>query len=110
MARGLRVAASVVMLAVVVSGAGGRATAGVRHAAVPPVPQASVVIPGKLIVGFRRGVSARDRQQALDAAGAGAGTSLATTRVQRPTAAPRPSPRAMPLPGGNPDVSNADPD
>jgi len=73
MARGLRLAASVVVLAVVVSGAGGRATAGVRHAAVAPVPQASVVIPGKLIVGFRRGVSARDRQQALDAAGAGTG-------------------------------------
>src|SRR6478735_5477069 len=110
MARGLRVAASVVMLAVVVSGAGGRATAGVRHAAVPPVPQASVVIPGKLIVGFRRGVSARDRQQALDAAGAGAGTSLGSNRVQLATVAPRASARAMSLLEGNADVSYVEPD
>src|SRR6478609_5026153 len=110
MARGLRVAASVVMLAVVVSGAGGRATAGVRHAAVAPVPQASVVIPGKLIVGFRRGVSARDRQQALDAAGAGAGTSLGSNRVQLATVAPRASARAMSLLEGNADVSYVEPD
>src|SRR6478736_6542949 len=110
MARGLRVAASVVMLAVVVSGAGGRATAGVRHAAVAPAPQASVVIPGKLIVGFRRGVSARDRQQALDAAGAGASTSLGSNRVQLATVAPRASARAMSLLEGNADVSYVEPD
>ena len=110
MARGLRLAASVVVLAVVVSGAGGRATAGVRHAAVAPVPQASVVIPGKLIVGFRRGVSARDRQQALDAAGAGTGTSLGSNRVQLATVAPRASARAMSLLEGNADVSYVEPD
>ena len=110
MARGLRVAASVVVLAVVVSGAGGRATAGVRHAAVAPAPQASVVIPGKLIVGFRRGVSARDRQQALDAAGAGTGTSLGSDRVQLATVAPRASARAMSLLEGNADVSYVEPD
>src|SRR6476660_8986306 len=110
MARGLRVAASVVMLAVVVSGAGGRATAGVRHAAVSPISQASVVIPGKLIVGFRRGVSARDRQQALDAAGAGAGTSLGSNRVQLATVAPRASAHAMSLLEGNADVSYVEPD
>src|SRR6476469_1027622 len=110
MARGLRLAASVVVLAVVVSGAGGRATAGVRHAAVAPVPQATVVIPGKLIVGFRRGVSARDRQQALDAAGAGTGTSLGSNRVQLATVAPRASARAMSLLEGNADVSYVEPD
>ncbi len=110
MARGPRLAASVVVLAVVVSGAGGRATAGVRHAAVAPVPQASVVIPGKLIVGFRRGVSARDRQQALDAAGAGTGTSLGSNRVQLATVAPRASARAMSLLEGNADVSYVEPD
>ena len=108
MARGLRLAASVVVLAVVVSGAGGRATAGVRHAAVAPVPQASVVIPGKLIVGFRRGVSARDRKHALDAAGAGTGTSLGSNRVQLATVAPRASARAMSLLEGNADVSYVD--
>ena len=110
MARGLRLAASVAVLAVVVSGAGGRATAGVRHAAVAPVPQASVVIPGKLIVGFRRGVSARDRKQALDAAGAGTGTSLGSNRVQLATVAPRASARAMSLLEGNADVSYVEPD
>src|SRR6476646_10210454 len=110
MARGLRVAASVVVLAVVVSGAGGRATAGVRHAAVVPAPQASVVIPGKLIVGFRRGVSAGDRQQALDAAGAGTGTNLGSARVQLATVAPRASARAMSLLEGNADVSYVEPD
>jgi subtilisin family serine protease len=110
MARGLRVAASVVVLAVVVSGAGGRATAGVRHAAVAPAPQASVVIPGKLIVGFRRGVSAGDRQQALDAAGAGTGTDLGSGRVQLATVAPRASARAISLLEGNADVSYVEPD
>ncbi|MFL6048689.1 MAG: S8 family serine peptidase [Gaiellales bacterium] len=110
MARGLRLAASVAVLAVVVSGAGGRATAGVRHAAVAPVPRASAVIPGKLIVGFRRGVSAHDRQQALDAAGAGTGTDLGTGRVQLAAVAPRAAPRAISLLEGNADVSYVEPD
>src|SRR4051794_2347284 len=110
MARGLRVAASVVMLAVVVSGAGGRATAGVRHAAAAPAPQASLVLPGKLIVGFRRGVSAGARQRALDAAGAGTAIDLGSGRVQLATVVPRASARAISLLEGNADVSYVEPD
>ena len=69
-----------------------------------------MVIPGKLIVGFRRGVSAGDRQQALDAAGAGTGTDLGSGRVQLATVAPRASARAMSLLEGNADVSYVEPD
>ena len=111
MVRGLRVAAAVGVLAVVVSGSGGRATAGVRRVATrAPVPQASVVIPGKLIVGFRRGASASDREQALAAAGAGTGTELGAARVQLATVAPHASARAMSLLEGNADVAYVEPD
>ena len=53
---------------------------------------------------------ARDRQRALDAAGAGTGTSLGSNRVQLATVAPRASARAMSLLEGNADVSYVEPD
>ena len=88
MGRGRLFAMVVAALAVTASGAGGSAAAVERHASSRPPKEAPSVVPGKLIVGFRSGVSESAQRAALARAGAGVDSELGSSRVELATIPP----------------------
>src|SRR5437764_2516005 len=109
MSRGRLMAASAALIALAAGGAGTVAAAQqapMAHAA-HPLPR---VVPGKLIVGFRQGVSGEQRRAALSRAGAAVGESLGSARVQLVTVAPAATARVQDLLEGNRAVRYVEPD
>jgi subtilisin family serine protease len=110
MGRGRLLAMVVAALAVTASGAGGSAAAVERHAALRPPSATPSVVPGKLIVGFRSGVSERAQRAVLAQAGAAAGSDLGSSRVELASITPSAAGQALSILQGDDRVRYAEPD
>ena len=110
MGRGRLLAVLALCVAVSAQAADGAAAARALHVRHAHAAAAPAVVPGKLIVGFRAGVSDRAQQRALERAGADRLRRLGSNRVRLAAVAPRAARRAIDLLEGDSRVRYVEPD